>query len=96
MHAKLAEGEHGAPVVERRLLQPRLPPQDGRDVVVAGEHLARNLCVAWFVGPDQPQTIPAEDRYQPIEEEECGEDEESRRFQRHGERRKARGEGREP
>ena len=62
VHAKFAEGEHGAPVVESRLFQPGMAPQDGRDVVAAREHLARDLRIARLVGADQAEPIAAKDR----------------------------------
>ncbi len=47
-------GDHRAPVVERRFLQPGMAVEYGSYPVVAGQHFARDLGVAWLVGSDQP------------------------------------------
>src|SRR6201999_3463884 len=64
MHAKLFERKHGAPVIERRLLQPWFAVKNRCDVIVPAQHLARNLGVAWLISANQTQTVAAEDRHQ--------------------------------
>ena len=68
--AELTEREHGAPIKQRRLLEPRFPVEDGRDVIVADQHLARDLRVAGLIRSNKSQAIATEDRDQAIKEKE--------------------------
>jgi len=76
MDAELAEGEHGAPVVKGRLFKPGMPPEHGRDVIVAGEHFASDLSVTRLVGTDEAEAIATKDGHQSVEEKEGREPEE--------------------
>ena len=65
--AENAVGQHGLPVVERRLLEPGLAAQRGRDPVVTGEHLARHLRVTRLVGSEQAEVCQAEEKQEAAE-----------------------------
>jgi hypothetical protein len=91
VNAEFAEREHGAPVIERRFLQPGFAVEDRGDKVVAGEHLAGDLGVTGFVGSDETERGAAEYRHEPIEEEKGGHPKESEGLQRVAEDGGARG-----
>jgi hypothetical protein len=71
--AELLEGEHGAPVVERGFLKPGLAVEHRGDEVVTDEHFTRDLGVTWLIGPDQAEAGTAEDRHQPVKQQDGGE-----------------------
>src|SRR5215469_10410503 len=62
--------QHGAPVVQRWLLQPRLTEENRRHPVVAFEHLASNLGVAWLVDPDKADDPEADKKEKSAERDE--------------------------
>src|SRR5579859_6166874 len=81
MDSEVLKQEHCPPVVESRLLQPRMPIEIGRDAgaqavaqvggrVEPVEHFVGNLSVTGFVGSDQSQTVAPEERSEPVGEEE--------------------------
>ena len=82
--AELLKDEHGAPVVEGRLLQPGPAVEiggnagaqlalEGVGVVEAGEHFMGDLGIAGFVGADQAKAIAAQQGGDAIDDEENSE-----------------------
>ena len=53
-HAKEFEADGGAPIIERRLLEPGLAVEARRDPIAGLGHVAGDPCVARFVGADKP------------------------------------------
>ncbi len=91
MHPKVLKDKHRAPVVERRLLQPRMPIEIRRNAraqpllqrvgrVKSHQHLMRNLRIARFVRAHQAQPVASENRRIAIQDEEDRKDHEHRRF----------------
>ena len=83
VHAEVLEDEHGPPVVERRLLQPGVAVEIGRDAgaqpalervrrVEPVQHLVRDLRIAGLIGAHQAQAVAAQQRGLPIEQKKEG------------------------
>ena len=93
VHAEVLKEKHGAPVVERGLLQPGMAVEIRRDAgaqpalervrrVEAHQHLVRDLGIARLVGAHQAQAVAAQQRRKPVSKEKDGEGEKDRRFAR--------------
>jgi hypothetical protein len=85
VHAEILEKEHGAPVVEGRLLKPGMAVEIGRDAgaelllqigcgVKPAEHLVGDLGVARFVCADQAHSVAAQIGCDAIKEKEDSEE----------------------
>jgi hypothetical protein len=72
VHAEILKEEHGAPVVEGRLLQPRMSIEIGGDAgaelflemvsrVKPDQHLMSDLCITGLVGANQPHAIATQE-----------------------------------
>ena len=58
--ARRLVSEHGAPVIQRRFLQPGVSVQDGGNPIVPRQHLARDLRVARLIGAQQTDQLNAD------------------------------------
>src|SRR5262249_29972934 len=56
-NAKKTVRDHRLPIVENRLLQPRLSSKHWSNPVIAGKHFTRDLRVTRFVGSQQPEVV---------------------------------------
>src|ERR1035441_8899240 len=85
MDPEVLKQEHRPPVVERRLLQPRMPVEIGRNtgaqaVIQCGgrvepvEHLVGDLSVAGLVGSYQSQTVASKEGSEAVNQEEGSKD----------------------
>ncbi len=95
VHAEVLKDEHGAPVVEGRLLKPGVSVEVGSDAgaevafegvrrVEADEHFMRNLRVAGLVGSNQPKTVAAEEGRDAVNDEKDRKHQKERRFANEG------------
>ena len=66
-HPEQAIGKHGLPVIQRRFFQPGLAAEGGGDPVVTGEHFARDLSVAGFIGADQTKICESVEKQESAE-----------------------------
>ena len=61
MNSKCFVGRNNQPVEQRRFLEPRVSAESGTDPITTQEHLASNLCVAWFVWTNERKMAETEE-----------------------------------